>query len=52
MLYFCIVFRAVWAINIYLTTAQERFIQSKIFTGKYQSAQEVGDLAFFVLEEY
>lgn len=38
--------------SIRLTTEQENFIQSKIQTGKYQSTQEVLEIALRLLDEY
>ncbi|MBF2078190.1 MAG: type II toxin-antitoxin system ParD family antitoxin [Synechococcales cyanobacterium T60_A2020_003] len=38
--------------SISLTPNQERFIQTKLQTGKYQSAEEVLELALQLLEEY
>jgi antitoxin ParD1/3/4 len=38
--------------NISLTPNQESFIQSKMQTGKYNSAEEVLEIAFQLLDEY
>ncbi|HEY9703109.1 MAG TPA: type II toxin-antitoxin system ParD family antitoxin [Allocoleopsis sp.] len=38
--------------SIRLTTEQENFVQSKIQTGKYQSTQEVLEIALRLLDEY
>jgi antitoxin ParD1/3/4 len=38
--------------NITLTPEQETLIQSKIQTGKYQSSQDVLDIALKLLNEY
>ena len=37
---------------ISLTPEQELFIKSKIATGKYQSTEEIFEVAFKLLEEY
>jgi antitoxin ParD1/3/4 len=38
--------------NIILTSEQEKFIQAKLETGKYRTAQEVLEFAFRLLDEY
>ena len=38
--------------SITLTTNQENFIQTKLQTGKYQSAEEVLEIALRLLDEY
>ncbi len=38
--------------SITLTFEQENFVQSKIQTGKYQSTQEVLEIALQLLDEY
>lgn len=38
--------------NINLTPDQERFIQTKLQTGKYRSAEEVLEIALRLLDEY
>ena len=38
--------------SISLTDSQERFIQTKLQTGKYCSAEEVLDIALQLLDEY
>jgi antitoxin ParD1/3/4 len=38
--------------KINLTPDQERFIQTKLQTGKYRSAQEVLEIALRLLDEY
>ncbi len=38
--------------KITLTPAQQNFIQTKISTGKYQSTQQVIEIALRLLEEY
>lgn len=38
--------------SITLTSSQEQFIQTKLETGKYRSAQEVLEVALRLLDEY
>ncbi len=38
--------------SITLTTTQEEFIQAKLQTGKYRSAEEVLEVALRLLDEY
>lgn len=38
--------------SIYLTPAQERFIQAKLQTGKYRSAEEILEIALQLLDKY
>ena len=38
--------------SISLTSTQERFVQTKLKAGKYQSAEEVIELALRLLDEY
>ena len=38
--------------NIRLTSAQARFVQTKLQLGKYRSAEEVLEIAFHLLDEY
>jgi len=38
--------------NISLTPEQERFIQTKLQTGKYRSAEEILEVALQLLDEY
>lgn len=38
--------------SISLTSNQERFVQTKLEAGKYQSAEEVIELALKLLDEY
>lgn len=38
--------------NIILTQEQEQFIQAKLETGKYRTAQEILEFAFRLLDEY
>ena len=38
--------------SITLTSSQEQFIQNKLKTGKYRSAQEVLEVALRLLDEY
>jgi antitoxin ParD1/3/4 len=38
--------------SITLTTTQEQFIQAKLQTGKYRSAEEVLEVALRLLDEY
>lgn len=38
--------------NIILTQQQEQFIQAKLETGKYSTAQEILEFAFRLLDEY
>ncbi|BDA70702.1 hypothetical protein CAL7716_048680 [Calothrix sp. PCC 7716] len=38
--------------NITLTEEQEQFIQTKLETGKYRTAQEILEFAFRLLDEY
>lgn len=38
--------------SITLTSSQEQFIQTKLQTGKYRSAQEVLEVALRLLDEY
>ncbi|MEM9216228.1 MAG: type II toxin-antitoxin system ParD family antitoxin [Cyanobacteria bacterium P01_F01_bin.150] len=38
--------------SISLTSTQERFVQTKLDTGKYRSAEEIIELALRLLEEY
>ena len=38
--------------SISLTPEQENFVQSKIRAGKYQSTQEVLEIALWLLDEY
>lgn len=38
--------------KINLTSDQERFIQTKLQTGKYRSAEEVLEIALRLLDEY
>ena len=38
--------------SITLTSSQEQFIQNKLQTGKYRSAQEVLEVALRLLDEY
>ncbi len=38
--------------NISLTSEQERFVQTKLQIGRYQSAEEMLEIAFRLLDEY
>lgn len=38
--------------NVTLTPAQQNFIEAKISTGKYQSTQQVIEIALRLFEEY
>jgi antitoxin ParD1/3/4 len=38
--------------SIILTQEQEKFIQAKLQTGRYRTAQEILELAFRLLDEY
>lgn len=38
--------------SIGLTPSQEHFIQTKLQTGKYRSAEEIMEIAFRLLDEY
>jgi antitoxin ParD1/3/4 len=38
--------------SITLTTTQEQFIQTKLQTGKYHSAEQVLEVALLLLDEY
>ncbi|MBW4512106.1 MAG: type II toxin-antitoxin system ParD family antitoxin [Scytonematopsis contorta HA4267-MV1] len=38
--------------SIILTQKQEKFIQAKLQTGKYRTAQEILEFAFRLLDEY
>lgn len=38
--------------NISLTSEQKRFVQTKLQLGKYQSAEEMLEIAFRLLDEY
>ncbi|BAZ12919.1 hypothetical protein NIES4071_47530 [Calothrix sp. NIES-4071] len=38
--------------SIILTQEQEQFIQAKLQTGKYRTAQEILEFAFRLLDEY
>ncbi len=38
--------------NISLTSEQERFVQTKLQLGRYQSAEEMLEIAFRLLDEY
>ena len=38
--------------NVTLTPAQQNFIEAKISTGKYQSTQQVIEMALGLFEEY
>ncbi|NJL09427.1 MAG: transcriptional regulator [Calothrix sp. SM1_7_51] len=38
--------------SIILTQEQEKFIQAKLQTGKYRTAQEILEFAFRLLDEY
>lgn len=41
-----------FSLSISLTPDQERFIQTKLQTGKYRSAEEILEIALRLLDEY